>query len=123
MKTTNLILAILYTLLVVPLFILSFSATIIQKHPYRPATVVFLSAPIVLNWLSFAVWNNAVSKIKIANLVIASIYTILLVILAVPAVLLGDRNLFLGIFVFAVPVFANWLSYSYWPPVSPKETH
>lgn len=111
MKTTNLVIAILYTLLAATLLVPAL--IVIQSHPYEPAAIVFLTGPIVLCWISFLTWTVANSWVKTANVVIAIIYTILLTTLVVSS--LGDKYVLLSSLIFAVPIGSNWLSYYYWP--------
>ncbi|MBI3667054.1 MAG: hypothetical protein HY236_12680 [Acidobacteria bacterium] len=130
MKTTNLFVAILYTLVVAALFVISLTPRVMQTNSYQPyprrplppVAIVFLGVPTVLNWMSFAAWNNERSKVKTATLVIAVIYAILIATMLVTALTLGREGLLLGSLISAVPVVSNWLSYFYWPAATTNDT-
>ena len=51
---------------------------------------------------------------KIFNLVIAIVYTLFLVIMAVSGAMAGDSDLVIGTIMLALPVVSNWLSFYYW---------
>jgi hypothetical protein len=113
-KTVNLVVAILYTVFFVMIFIT------IANHPDPNELLgtVLLVGPLILNWISFMFWKPEDPSIKIANLVISIIYTLILVGFAIDAVAIGDAGLFLGIVIFVPPTVANWLSYFYWPKLA-----
>lgn len=52
---------------------------------------------------------------KIANLVIAILYSLMLIALAVNGVSTGNYNVLVGAIVLAAPVIINWFSYFLWP--------
>jgi hypothetical protein len=117
MKTTNLVVSILYAVFLAAFLLVS----TLQNNPYQVVGTLFFAGPVVLNCMSFLAWNNAASAVKIANLVIGILYTLLLTIMIFTAAV----EVGLGLFIFFVPVVLNWLSYFCWPTesaVAAKET-
>lgn len=57
---------------------------------------------------------NHRNTMKIANLVIAIIYSLLLALALMAGVLESDADTIIGVGLLAPPVILNWLSFKYW---------
>jgi hypothetical protein len=91
------------------LFALSFRAT--EQHPYQPAIILFLAAPVVVNWISYKQWAVSDSATRSANLVTGIIYTTLFAAFCAVA----DNYERLGLLVLSGPIVLNWITYFCWP--------
>lgn len=112
MKLANLVVGTLYSVFLAALVVVA----VLRQSPYQVIGTIFLAGPVVVNWLSFSAWNTPASKIKVVNLVIAIIYTPILIITGTTGP--GGVQHLLGSVMFVAPTLLNWLSYLYWPNVT-----
>ena len=115
MKAANLVVASLYTILLILLLVLALTPTRRIADPYGAAGAIFFSGPVIMNWLCFSHWHNPASRVKTATLVVAILYTVTLLTSFAAGLTQSDGQLLLGSLLFVPPVLLNWLSVLCWP--------
>jgi hypothetical protein len=113
MRIANKVMAIVWTLFFA--LLLLGSITVISRESQDVFVILFFAVPVALNWLSFACWVHADSRVPQFNLVVAIIYTLFLAAIVVAAMIQKEYGAFVGILIFGPPIAMNYLSYFHWP--------
>jgi hypothetical protein len=118
MKQINLVTAIGWTIWQGWYLVTAFLPENMAKYPNAYYGDIIFLPPLLLNWLSFSMWEESHVGVKRANLVVAVIYSVLFILFLWTGLAYGPikaRGVLDDTLVYAIPIAINWFSYFYWP--------